>query len=317
MAFFRAILCSVAWLPFVFAVEATAQSRLVEINLKAITVLAGEPDWFAQAIGIADTLTHEGKLRVLPMQSSGCIDAAADVMQVTQVDVALLTSDCVDYAQQQGLLPDAAKKFAYVARVKALPIFIVTRRDVPNLTALAGKRIATGPANSAAFASGELLLGGLGLPFVRVAKSGRDGLEALKAGRADAVLLQGFDALDGALDTKTFHALGLTAPQSSAPSHAPALIDAAELKGLLTDQPSLETVSTAMVLAVYNWPQQSAKAAKIKLFSSSYFASQSTGDAAMQLSASVPGWQRHSTSQKALEALAPDNVPTLQQGDGP
>ena len=320
MALSRAVMCCAVCASGLFATAAIAQSRLADINQTTLTLLSGEPVWFPDAVKIANQLDYENGLRVLPMQGSGCIESAADVLQLTQVDVALLSSDCVDYAEQQGLLPKASQKLAFVARIKTLPIVLVTRRDVPNVTALAGKRIATGPANSAGFASGEILLGGLGLPFVRVPKSGVDGLALLKSGEADAVLLQGLDALDGTLDPQKYHVLGLTTTQNSTTSHAPALVEALELKGLWAGKSSLETVSTALVLAIFNWPEKSAKAAKIKLFSEAYFATQAAGEDASQLSASVPGWQRHSTSQNALEALTieiPEQSNTLQQGDGP
>ncbi len=314
-----ALVCCVLVAAGTISPVAAAQSNLADVNEKTITLLAGEPGWFSAAVTIADSLAHEQGLHVLPVQGTGCIEAAADVLQLTQVDVALLSSDCVDYAEQQGLLLQASKKLAYVARVKALPIVVVTSRDVPNLTALAGKRIATGPADSAAFASGEILLGGLGLPFIRVAKSGTEAIVLLKSGAADAVLLQGLDALDGSLDPQRFHVLGLTATESSTASHAPALVDAADLKGLWPGGGTLETVSTALVLAVFNWPAKSAKAKKIKLFSTTYVAQQALSGNAAQLSASMPGWQRDVTSQKALEALStelPDQRKTPQQGDG-
>ncbi len=317
MALFRAGICCVLCASGFLATVAEARPRLVDINKNTLTLLSGEPAWFPEALSIANELDRENGLRILPMQGSGCIDSVADVLQLTQVDVALLSSDCVDYAEQQGLLPKASQKLAYVARVKSLPVVLVTRRDIPNLTALAGKRIATGSADSAAFASGEILLGGLGLPFVRVPKSGADGVALLKSGEADAVLLQGLDALDGSLDPKTFHVLGLTTTQNSTTSHAPVLVEASELKGLLPTGTALETVSTALVLAVFNWPAKSAKAEKIKLFSAVYFEKQAMGNDASQLSASVPGWQRYALSQNALEALTIELPATLQQGDGP
>ena len=319
MALLRALLCCVGVASGFVASVALAQPQLTDINQKTVTLLSGEPGWFSETLAIVSALDHEQGLRVLPVLGSGCIEAAADVLQLTQIDIALLSSDCVDYAEQQGLLPKASQKLAYIARVKSLPLLIVTRADVPNLTALAGKRIVTGAANSAGFASGEILLGGLGLPFIRVPKSGAEGIALLKSGEADAVLLEGLDALDGTLDPQRFHVLGLTTTQSSTTSHVPALIEAAELNGLLPAGGTLETVSTALVLAVFNWPEKSAKAAKIKLFSAAYFAQQALGEDAAQLSASVPGWQRHSLSENALEALTtrlPEQPATFQQGDG-
>jgi uncharacterized protein len=315
MAFVRALLlCGI-----VFAGPAMAQPQLADINKKTITLLAGEAAWFAQAQSIADEVAHAQGLRVIPMQGAGCVDAAADVLQLAQVDMALLSSDCLNYVEQQGLLPKAAQKLAYIARIKSVPLVMITRTDVANLTALAGKRIATGPANSAGFASGEILLGGLGLPFVRVPQDGKAALAALRRGETDAVLLQGLEALDGSLDPAKFRVLGLTTAENSGTAHVPALIEAKELQGLLPEGQTLETVSTALVLAVFKWPASSPKAAKIKLFSSVYFEKEAFGANAMELSTTVPGLERHSAALGALEALQTDNPdsPAFQQGDGP
>lgn len=290
--------------------QALAQSKLAEINQKTITVLSGESQWFDETLAITQKMSHVDGLRLIAMHGDGCIDSAADVLQLTQVDVALLSTDCVDYAEAQGLLPSAANKFSFIARIRAAPLLLLTTRNFNNVTALAGKRIATGAANSAGFASGELVLGGLDLPFTRVARSGAEAIELLKRGETDAVLLHGLDELTDGLDAKQLHVLGLTAPQALSKQYAPALVDAGALGG------SVETVSTSLLLAVYNWPKNSAKAQKIKQFTKIYFEQHAAGDEAQELSASVPGWNRHAISLQALETLTL-NTPDIQQGDGP
>jgi uncharacterized protein len=315
MGLSRTLWCCVCAASSVATASAYAQTRLADINQKTLTLLAGEPAWFPDTLSISQALTYEGEVRVMPLLGQGCIESIGDVLQLTLVDVVMLSADCVEYAERQNLVQNAPKKLTYIARVKVLPILLLTRRDIPNLTALAGRRIATGPAHSATFASGELLLGGLELPFTRVAQSGVEAIKLLESGAADAVLLQGTDALDGRLDPKRYHLLGLAAPQSLTTTFAPVLLEAASLKGLNGEQESLETVSTSLLLAAYNWPAQSAKAKKIEQFSDTYFAQQALGDGALELSATVPGWQRNDTSQRALETLS-NTTPELQQGDG-
>jgi uncharacterized protein len=311
----RALLFAVCIASCFSAGFAKAQSRLGEINQKTITILSGEPQWFKETLTISKNVNHNNGVRVLPMYGDGCIESAANLLQLTTVDIAILSSDCVEYAERQGLI-QSAKKLNYVARIKALPILMLTRRDIPNITALAGRRIATGSAHSASFAAGELLLGGLELPFIRVASSGIAAVQLLQAGGADAVLLHGVDALDGTLDPKKFHVLSLSAPGSMAKTFAPALLEGASLQGLAGDQKSVETVSTSLLLAVYNWPSNSAKAEKLKQFSNAYFEEQALTESASELSTAVPGWTRHETSQHALETLN-TSTPELQQGDGP
>jgi hypothetical protein len=290
-------------------------ASLNEINQNTITLLAGEEAWFGAAQNISRSLAHENGVQVLPMQADGCIAATGHLMQVTQVDVALLTTDCVDYATQQGLIDQPKSKLAYISRVASLPLLLITRKDVTSLTALAGRRIATGSANSAGFASGELLLGELGVPFQRVARSGVAALRALQTGEADAALVLGTADIDGTLDAKLFHVLPLDTASRVA-SHAPALVAAADLKGLAGDASVVETVSTSLVLAVFNGSPPSSKQQKIKSFSRAYFSQQLTEDAALQLSTTVGGWQRHRAAAQVLESLSDTETKTIQQGDG-
>ncbi len=296
-----------------------AHAANVDLKARTVSVLAPDAQIFGRIEALADSMNHEDGLRVLPIQGAGCMQAAADVLRLEQVDMALLAADCVAYAELQELLPNALKQLAYVARVDVLPIVIITRKDIPNLTALAGLRIATGPAQSAPFASGELLLGALGLPFKRVAKSDVDALVALQSGEADAALLVGLGSLDGQLDPTRYHALGLSVPSQYAESYAPALLDATQLRGLASTG-GLETVSTSLALVVKRKAQSAAQAERIKIFTKVFFTQQNAQGLIGTTSVNIAGWQRHDVSTEALEALGPDFSPTtetFQQGDGP
>jgi hypothetical protein len=287
----------------------------VDVNSRSIGVVAGDDAWLPRIVMMGRELNNEQGLRVLPIASAGCMQSAADVLRLDHVDMSLLTTDCVVYAEQQGLLPQAVDKLAYVARVEALPILLITRKDVKTLTALAGQRIATGPADSAAFATGELVLGGMGLPFKRVAKSGALALSALQAGDADAALLLGLENLPAFFDAQKFHALGLAAPATLTDVYAPILLESAQLRGL-ADEPSFETISVALTLVTPRKPRSVVQTNRVALFSDVYMQNQRAMGNAAQLSTNITGWKRHTSSAAALEALD-INTETLQQGDGP
>ena len=286
----------------------------VDVNSRSIGLVAGDDVWLPRIVMLGRELNNEQGLRILPIASAGCMQSAADVLRLDHVDVSLLTTDCVVYAEQQGILPKAVDKLAYLARVDALPIVLVTRRDIKTLTALAGKRIATGPADSAAFATGEMVLGGMGLPFKRVAKSGALALSALEAGDADAALLLGLEHLPAGIDGQKFHALGFAAPAALADVYAPILLEPDQLRGL-TDDLSFETISVALTLVTPRKPRSAVQANRIKLFSEIYFQQQMALGNAPQLSTNITGWQRHDASATALQALDIPNE-KLQQGDG-
>ncbi len=305
----------VSALVLLLSTVAHGHAASVDVNSRSIGLVAGDDAWLPRIVMMGRELNNEQGLRVLPIASAGCMQSAADVMRLDHVDVSLLTTDCVAYAEQQGILPKAVEKLAYLARVEALPIVLVTRKDIKTLTALAGKRIATGPADSATFATGELVLGGMGLPFKRVAKSGALAVSALQAGDADAALLLGLEHLPASFDAQKFHVLGLTAPATLTDVYSPILLEPAQLRGLGGDQ-SFETISVALTLVTPRKPRSAVQANRLKLFSQIYFQNQMALGNAPQLSTNIAGWQRHSASATALQAL---EIPTdtLQQGDGP
>lgn len=317
MAFART--CVLTWcLAGLVATPGFTASRIAKINQNSFTVLATEAQWLPRVDDIAARLNHQNGLHILPVKGDGCIQGSADLLNLDQIDMAVLTVDCATYAESQGLLPNATRKLAYVSRLKALPIVIVTRRDIANLTSLAGLRIATGPVQSSGFATGELLLGSVGLPFTRVPKSGTDAVEALKSGNADAALLVGLDALDGTLDPGKFQVIGLTSPLRMEDVYAPALLSPPDLKGLLPEGRTLETVSTALALAILNWPANTPQSQKMQVFAKEFFATAANSETPEALSANIPNWQRHFTSVRALEALdGSNNTSDVQQGERP
>lgn len=319
MAYAKRIVVSCA-LAGLVSLPSVAATRVSQINQRSFTILAAESQWLPTVEDIAQQLNHREGLHILPVRGDGCVQASADLLHLQQIDMAIVTADCVAYAEAQGLLPDATRKLAYVARLKSLPIIIVTRRDISNITALAGLRIATGPVQSAGFSTGEVLLGGLGLPFTRVAKSNTEALIALKNGSADAALLVGLDALDGSLDPSKFHAIGVSAPVRADQVYAPALLNSDDLKGLPIAGLTLETVSTALALAIVNWPAGSEQSRKMQVFATQYFDLAADQAASDPVSAMIPNWQRHLTSVQALEALSSTGIetnPAMQKGDGP
>jgi TRAP-type uncharacterized transport system substrate-binding protein len=287
---------------------ALAQEKL---NQNTVMVLAGENRWLPQTSQITYALAHENGLKLLAVQGSGCVESAADLMQLSTIDAAVLTADCVRYAQAQGLLPAFGKDLAYVARLAELPIYIVTKSENKTLTSLAGQRIATGPAHSAIFATGELLLGGMGLPFSRIPKSDDEALSLLAEGHADAVLMLGSFAANTELDPARFHVIGLTAPLEIVNDYAPVVLQGTAFQGLAAAD--IETITTPLLLMTR---QTTAPANKMKAFVSAFVDLQSQATDAPAPLKPVSGWRRDLTATQILKQRKLEPEKTKQQGEG-
>ena len=263
-----------------------------------VSVMAGEPEWLAQAARLASQLDHENHLRVLPVLGAGGVQALTDLVQMQNIDAAIVASDSLAYARTQNLITDS-KSISYIAKLAPLDVVLIARQEIKNVTALAGKRIATGPAQSAGFATGEILFGSLEIPFMRVPQQGNLAIAALLSGQADAALVLGTSFQKSALSDGRFHVLNLSMPPSLKDIYQPAILDAETLPGLIQKGKTVESLSASLTLAVQNWPRSSSHSATLKIFETELYKSQNAG-ISENLAATVLGWNRHTTVEDLL-----------------
>ena len=265
-----------------------------------IGLLAAEPQWLSSATDIATKLDHENGLRILPIIGAGGVQAFQDLVNLPMLDAAIISSDSLTYAAQQGLLGGQKEKYSYVARLAKLDVVLVAKNNIGNASGLKGMRIATGPAQSAAFATGELIFNAMNISFLRVAKQGDSALDALINGEADAAIFLGTDFPTAALSDGRFHVLSLQIPVSLSKIYQPAILTSHELPGLISGKQSLETLATSLTLAVHDHPRDVAHAQALKNFETLMFKF-ADGNGSNNLAAVVPGWKRHAEVQKILD----------------
>jgi TRAP-type uncharacterized transport system substrate-binding protein len=275
-----------------------------EARAAMLRLVAGEPEWLSYATSLADEFNHRKSLRVLPHVGQGSLQTLSDITQPQGPDAALVSADCLAYADAQGLLAPARQNFSLVARVASLPIVLVTNTSIPSLTILANKRICTGPAPSAGFATGELVFGALGVPFVRVPKSHVEALSVLRRGDADGALLLGTDALTRAGGLNGFHILPLPVPQGLEDVYSAHTLNAVDLPGLPANAAKLDTISTSLVLATSTQRRGLAQEEALKSLITELFSgpSQLQWMARANLAADVPGWQRNPLAGRAASS---------------
>jgi len=300
-----------------------ADQRSAALNQNAVGLLAAEARWMPNALEIADSIQHEDSLRILPMVGIGAVQAVNDLAFLQSVDAALIPADTVTYAKLQGLMQGLDGKIAYLARLSQIEFVLVTTIEVNSLTELAGKRVATGPAQSAAFATGELILGMMEVPFLRVPRQGKAALQALIRGHADAALVTTADIGDMAVDRARFHVLPLPVPASLEETYVPAILTPDDVPALIGSGEAIETVSTSLALAVFNWPARNQHYDKLRRLSEALFAASNEisagGDQPINLSASIPNLTRHASAAEVLGLSADGGTTsdnTLQPGDG-
>lgn len=299
--------------------SALAASKSFTLNNNTLGVMAGEAQWLPVVRALARDLNHREGLRLLPVVGEGSVQAVSDVLRLDGIDAALIPSDSIQYADTQGLMGRDSGKVMFLARMATLKLALVTRKSTKSVAELGGKRIATGPANSAGFAAGEWVFGSLGIAFTRVAASGPDALNALVSKQADAALVMGTDDLGRMPDPEAYHVLALPLPEALRSIYAPALLSPEEMGAMGAGRQPVETLASALVLAVFNWDERNPHSVVLHKLAAALLADgrMQDGDAVpYNLAADVPGLSRHAAASRALEE-AKKNSSQPVEGDTP
>jgi len=232
--------------------------------------MVGEPSWLPEAATLARAMDHEQGLRILPVIGHGSLQSMQDLQSFSSLNAALISADTLAYAKMQKLLGNDDGKFTYVSAIKPLPIVLIASRSIANVTALAGKKIATGPADTASFAAGELLLGAMEVPFLRVASAQEGAIDALTQGKADAALVLGTPANLDKLGNG-YHVLTLVLPTELESTYEKISLSSSDAPGLITGNQQIDSVSTDLILAVNEANLSADQSKALKTFESEFF----------------------------------------------
>lgn len=268
-------------------------------------LLVPEDMFLLQARQIATELDHESDLKIFPVFGDGAVTAPQVMANYSDIGAVILPSDIPAYRLSQKL--GNTDGLSYIARVGSLPIYLVARKDISDISQLSGRRVATGPASSAGFATGELVLGAANVSFLRVPLSGPDGLKALAGGRADAALVLGKSSALASLPPGQFHLLALTASPEIATIYQPALLNPEDAPNLMKSDETVETLASSVVIAV----PAKAHSAALTSFENELlkFERRSGGT---NLAAEVPGWTR----AQGISAMLKQTQVTIQPTGG-
>jgi TRAP-type uncharacterized transport system substrate-binding protein len=299
-----------------FAVAAAASLQgppRAQAEPLTIGMLASGPSELQIAAGLARSLDHENSIRILPIVGKGPVQSLTDLLDIRGVDVALLPADTLDFVKRNGLMKEGDTKVAQLVKLYPLDIHVLVRGDIKSLEDLASRTVATGSVASDDYAASRLLLSDLA-PQPRIMELDTDdAVQAVIDGKADAAVLVGRRPLAELKSIKPesgLHLLSFSAPGDLAEVYSPALLTARDYPNLVAADTPVETVSTSLVMAVFDWKSSTAQYTKLRRLTEALFASidEGTADApdatGLNLAASVPGWRRHGAAEEVLAARA-------------
>ena len=297
-------------------VSGSAQAQAEKANAGTIGIISGGADgtYIRIAADLANVLDGD-TLRIIPMIGRGSLQNLQDIMFLRGVDIGIVQMDARQGLQPPDLQAAAQQRLRYLAPLYYEELHVLASRDVGSLRELDGKTVNIDKQGSGTSLTAQLVFEKLGIKprfthYDQASSYGR-----LRSGELQAAVYvagRPVRAISEFQSDGRFHLLSVPFEGDLAEAYLPARFAASDYPRLIDSGKEVETIAIGNVLAVFNWPENSDRYRRVQRFVEQFF---SRFDEFLQpgrhpkwkevnLSATVPGWQRFKAAQDWLDREA-------------
>ena len=263
-----------------FGAQADAQEKsyaqlVREANDKTITIVAGGPGETSLDIAqdLAVVLHCVDGLRVVPIVGRGDANNVYDLLFLRGVDMAIVRADVLDHvAESNAYVADLKDRVLYVAPLFEQEVHLIASDEIASIEDLEGKLVNIGSTGTIALEA-KRILEAAGVTVVPSKFDTKLALERVVDGTLDAMFITGgkpmpiLEQLDGVTGLRL-----LPIPPLQDSVYSPATLTHEDYPSLVpADGPPVPTISIPSVLAVYNWPDDTARYAKNRTFTEALY----------------------------------------------
>jgi len=273
---------------------------------------------------MASVLNDGDNLRILPIVSYGAASNLDDLLYLRGVDAAVTQSDVFEYFRTQRKTPNLERRVQYIIRLPIAELHILARNDVQSLEDLRGKKVNFGPAGTGASLTGTIVFQRLGINVEQVLIDQPTALQKLQSGQVDAiarVIPKPIDFFGKIPQNSGLHLVNIPFTKTFEDLYTLGEFNKQDYPNLLQGQDRIDTIAVPAVLAVFNWPKNTERYAKVDRFIQYLF---SRWDALqhppyhpkwrdVNLAATVPGWTRFSVADDLLQQMQAQQQQKQQQ----
>ncbi len=273
---------------------------------------------------MTSVLNDGDNLRILPIVSYGAASNLDDLLYLRGVDAAVTQSDVFEYFRTQRKTPNLERRVQYIIRLPIAELHILARNDVQSLEDLRGKKVNFGPAGTGASLTGTIVFQRLGINVEQVLIDQPTALQKLQSGQVDAiarVIPKPIDFFGKIPQNAGLHLVNIPFTKTFEDLYTLGEFNKQDYPNLLQGQDRIDTIAVPAVLAVFNWPKNTDRYARVDRFIQYLF---SRWDALqhppyhpkwrdVNLAATVPGWTRFSAADDLLQQIQAQQQQKQQQ----
>ena len=260
---------------------------------------------------LGKVLDDGDNLRVLPMVSYGAASNLDDLLYLRGVDLAVTQSDVFEYFRTERKTSNLQNRVHFMLRLPIAELHILAKTDIRSVEDLRGKRVNFGPAGSGSSLTGTIVFQRLGVQVEQVLIDQQSALQKLQSGEVAAlvrVVGKPVDFFTKIPSNSGLHLIPIPFTSTFADYYTAGEFEAKDYPLLVAEGGKVDTIAVPAVLAVFNWSKGSDRYRRIERFAERLFSHWDQFLVAprhpkwrdVNLSATVPGWTRHTIAEQML-----------------
>ncbi len=255
-------------------------------------------------------------LRILPIVSSWGEQSIRDILFLKGVDMGITHSAYLNYLRKADpvLFGNLNNSVKYITKLYNAELHVIARKDIATLADLKGKRVNFPEPVISKGLSAKLIFESLGVRVNNFHMDSKLAIQKVISGELDAVVVfdgAPVDILQDIPKDAGLHFVPVSGQSKLVNELLPALLKHNDYPGLIAKGQAVPTISSSVVLAVYNWKKTGERYKKLEIFVNKLFSQISDFQNmarhkkwdSINLAASVPGWKRFTPAAEFLKNL--------------
>jgi TRAP-type uncharacterized transport system substrate-binding protein len=307
--------------------SALYQEKKDELNQNTITLMGGPISGTIAALAqdiqtVLDEPGKKGGLRILPIQGVGTGPNTQDLLFLRGIDTSIIQQDILEHFKQENptLYGSIYNRIHYIAKIYNSEFHLLVKQDIKKWADLEGKKVSFFTKGSNADTFGAQIFNTVGVKVQKTYYALDDSIQKLREGELSAVVyvagapISAFNTKVKPEDNMRFLALD---PETLPPgafekvlqAYLPAGLSSEAYPRLVPAGQKVATVASGVVLAAYNWPENSERYRRVAKFVEAFFDKfeeflkppRHEKWKETNLAADVPRWTRFKAAQEWLD----------------
>ncbi len=285
-----------------------------QVNEGIVTIMTAPVGGLMPIMGsdLARVLDDGEKLRILPIVGKGSVQNVIDVLYLKTIDMGFVLSDTMEFFRLQYNTPNIESRLRYVAKLYNNDIYIVAPTSIRSIYDLAGKKVMA--PKDVGFVSARIIFSRLNIGATFDYQTDDTlALQKVIDGQADAWIVSAGKIFPIARNIKNedgrLHLVPIPYDKTLWDLYMPSQFTNAEYPNLVPAGQTVDTLAAGVILAVFNWPENSERYKRVARFTEAFFSKtemfykppRNPKWKDMNISAKALGWTRFKAAQDWLD----------------